>query len=1522
MLRVFAGARARLLCAALLVSSAQCAEERAPINRVQPDFLDKRDLIPTEYAALTAGAAPGALTPAMRAREPVFHTQTTIIAKPTTGGFVGVTDYSPLEKVRWEVTENVLLARRAFGYVRNTPAAPAGIGERVDAGAVVAAFAIRAHFDIRRSYNESTGEENNVVEENTSDRPWYQRQFMRVDWSRNLVESYGSPLEYDRWRGQVRAEPIPVFVNSPDDPNRPVFDYAGSGASRRLAYFDVVNRATLHPETVSFGEAEPFVPLCALYDSGGTLDCAPAEVTFRLSFRRADGARDYEPASLSIPARTDPTRGPEHLDMERFGFFDVTRVGFDRARGQVLDTERVHLATRHNLFVHHHAPAVGATLNRPCNADADCGDDNLCVIANTPASASARGVCARRAIEHIQGERACAADADCAEVSSTARCDAATRTCGEVYLRCATDADCARVDPQSTCDTVVAMTRGDNRGLCRLPFRRRQVRPIAYHLSPAYPDDMMPVTEAVVRDWNGAFREALRAARRRECQIERSVAPGTNPDPCDVPAVTGANGDARFPFVGCHNPVWGTDPSKPGARTAAQVTAANAAGWDLPACGPQGTRARLGDLRYSMIGAITEYDREGYWGLANIAADPETGEMVAGRGAVWQTTTDAQAAQLVDWVQLLSGSLRPEQVTRGENILASMRQQGAGRSPSHEVLDAPLRSREGLASVAAETTRALERLRAPGHGFGRPNLRLLSRDPDRPGARALAVQRVARAGRLGDGTSRAQRNLARLRDTDIERALMSPAQARLAPTARFDLSALDARALDRASPLRGQSPAARRALRSLRTQLQQHQCDHQAGVSDDVLWGIAQRVATGEPIRAANAADADMAFGRDWVFRRGDGSLDLDTLRLWAQQFVHQGVLAHEIGHSLGMRHNFAASADAMNYDDRYWRLRAQGHRLGLRPRYEYLADPMDGRYYSEAERLGRVEEYGYASVMDYRGANEDAHGLGRYDRAFIKNGYVGIVEAFGAVPREGRALQWAMNTMAGGFSSNYDLQAWSGGGPVRGIHYTHIPDFHGARADGTPDIADSNRQDVFLRETRAREVPGFGDPPFTNVTADGRLLVPYRFDSDDRAGLVWQNQPYDVGADAYESVHYVASRWLDHYFMNSFARRRSGFSTEGYVDRMWGHYLENLRQVTQLLAFDAIVDDDFFAGAPGWDAWRTDPAERSGVLNSATISAATDAMVAQLLMPEVGDHGRRRTVDGVTWAESDPTDATFVSVELNRGRFFESTWRFDQGWWWFEQLDRAGSFYDKTMALQALVDPDLSLIGRDTAGDIRLFQLNAFTIYPAQTTRLFGALLAEDIADFAPIIRTDGDFEVQRTNLATLNLPAGRSGRVLDATHVPLDPQTRFTLQVWSAALTMSGFPATYDRRYLDFARVWLDGSREAIAVEDPANNTVAYTDPWTRQVFRAQHFGAAAGEAGESVGASALVHRATGRAASEAGIGARMLLHARDLEAAWREAQRAQNTAEAARAESELRRYLDLLRVMRDLTASLDAL
>ena len=44
----------------------------------------------------------------------------------------------------------------------------------------MAAYSHPKSIDIRRQYNPTTGEQINVIEENTVDRPWFERQFIRA----------------------------------------------------------------------------------------------------------------------------------------------------------------------------------------------------------------------------------------------------------------------------------------------------------------------------------------------------------------------------------------------------------------------------------------------------------------------------------------------------------------------------------------------------------------------------------------------------------------------------------------------------------------------------------------------------------------------------------------------------------------------------------------------------------------------------------------------------------------------------------------------------------------------------------------------------------------------------------------------------------------------------------------------------------------------------------------------------------------------------------------------------------------------------------------------------------------------------------------------------------------------------------------------------------------------------------------------------------------------------------------------
>jgi hypothetical protein len=51
-------------------------------------------------------------------------------------------------------------------------------------------FPADAALDIRRAYYDSTDEEQNIIEESDTDRPWYEREYMRVNWATSLLTVY------------------------------------------------------------------------------------------------------------------------------------------------------------------------------------------------------------------------------------------------------------------------------------------------------------------------------------------------------------------------------------------------------------------------------------------------------------------------------------------------------------------------------------------------------------------------------------------------------------------------------------------------------------------------------------------------------------------------------------------------------------------------------------------------------------------------------------------------------------------------------------------------------------------------------------------------------------------------------------------------------------------------------------------------------------------------------------------------------------------------------------------------------------------------------------------------------------------------------------------------------------------------------------------------------------------------------------------------------------------------------------
>ena len=183
---------------------------------------------------------------------------------------------------------------------------------------MIVIYRIFLYFDIRCQYNITIGEELNVIEENSTDRPWYERQFMRVDWSTNLTAETDLFL-IARILDGVVAEPVAYYVQDAEDPNRPRFEQDASGS---VGYMDIVNQMFVRPTQVEIPGWGATLPSCFLLYQDH-LDCAAAQISVRNSFRRVDPTHDYQPMVYTGDR------------MERFGYFNTLRAGYDDFYGVV-----------------------------------------------------------------------------------------------------------------------------------------------------------------------------------------------------------------------------------------------------------------------------------------------------------------------------------------------------------------------------------------------------------------------------------------------------------------------------------------------------------------------------------------------------------------------------------------------------------------------------------------------------------------------------------------------------------------------------------------------------------------------------------------------------------------------------------------------------------------------------------------------------------------------------------------------------------------------------------------------------------------------------------------------------------------------------------------------------------------------------------------------------------------------------------------------------------------------------------
>ena len=1331
-----------MMLAASACLAAGCASERDPINRVQPNALPKTFFLGQDLKSPND--------------DPEFRVKSFTVGSSVSQSAYSIGEFSAVDRIRWDITEGMILARRSYQEspgADNRGTTAGDIASSTDksasaaaTGTIVAAFKIVKHFDVRRDYNATTGEETNVVVENDSDRPWNEREYVRVDWSQNLVTSTDDGI---RFGNGATITPVAYNVTDPSAEDAPHLETENG-------YLDVTNKFTVDPEDVSFSWGK--IKKCQLvsyFTGSSTFDCNPQEATVRTSFARVQPDEDFEKfeddyAWKDVVGNTggqgdgaNPWLGSARTTWDpQYGFQDGATHRFKSI---------------HNIWKKSHQ-------NATCGGNDDADKNGT---------------------------------ADACENAITGYAGHAGSQCDVTEHR------------------------------CTLPVRDRELRTIAYFLNKEAPDTFQDkvggdgnggkakVTEQGTLEQMGASWSQLldvSVAYRREVECRRTgdgdraschaqfFDSDASPAQKQMVQVGGWLTDKVKPqavdqgkpaFYVCHNPVRDYDPEE--------------------ICSKPGEKSRLGDIRKNFLVYWPYESRAHYGGVGWNPPDPLSGETFGATATVMGRSATRAAAQERDIIQLAIGDTKIEDIIQGAPAERYARTLKDGAS-------AP----EGL-RIGKTTAEIDARVSAIDVGNVHATIGVRDMAGISP-LQAMKLDSTAKAKSLVDG------------------------KQFTAGIAGFDaltkkLSSVPAVTQDFTS-FAGLEPAKIAAM---------HAWYNEELAARGACFDDAANTGTGSLYLASLAGFFKKKYGDLDPTTRGQKIYD-DLVKE-----TIKGIGIHELGHSLGLRHNFASSWDAPNYDPQYWQLRtAEGKataectttRSGdsdscMGPRY---LDPMtaDEQGLAGESRPG-IDYFANTSTMEYqieRGG--ESVGLGTYDQHAMKVLYGRVIETLDehSIPLDEQANFGLKNYTQ---LQERDLVIH---GSKFFAHYTQT-----ARLmkvfDAARDCRDATDEEKASSGWRVVHGKVCAPPPKDHWTfddfksdmhpaglaavkwhakVDGKDKVRwnYRWGEQYGAGGYMHTTMMDAGADVYELTQNLTRSFDLRYPWSYFRRGDREWNAAFLAQSVASNYFGRLRAYHWQIALDV-------ARAKEGDL-VSDDGIRPYVMAQADIFAF---MQHAALMPEPGDYkattavttGARSVFDLVPSGQG-PAKAGF-SLGISDARYIADDFENDKGGSWDYQtyVHHAGFEEEKSLAMMQLIDPRPTLftVARENYLDGRDVMISFRNDLPNGVDRLLGGVLSEDWEAIAPHVMGDGSSGIQSFDLTAKTITRPQGAMVVF-------PNVGYKQQLAMAIYGAMFSRLSSDLTLLNKMRLSIDGDRAPLV---PGTREVRFQDPVTGFSYIAGKYG-----------------------------------------------------------------------------------
>jgi len=1308
--------RSILVTASLLAcvsALAGCAKENPAVNRVGVNVVDKslftgswyfsRVVIDVDYEAAGLGTYPG----------------------DAAIDFGQLESFGAMPRVRWVIDEDHLLAYRDYELVEGIN--PEGEGEGEDfVGHPVAAFAIDSHFDIIRDYNPVTREERNVLVENDTDNLWFERQYMRVDWSKNLLTGYyGQIHNLYEIIGLYNREPSDLFIQGQSDfPDswQPQFDFmacaglddTSEGCSRgerdwapdydqgEFYHFSFVTQELLSPGLVPDPFTGGMTNWCTSVYSDAPL-CTSHAVYVRNAFLKVSDAHEYEPVNY-VDER-----------FNRHGMFRLERETFDRSSAPEDPAFRTteflnYAANRQNIWY-------------------DWVEDD-----GTPTPYAARRV--RKNVWYSTPEL----PAHLVEASF----DMVSRW-NEVFMRLVRlqrgqplpefgRVDCQESDPDGYC----YCTRDPEDGTILNPTCEGGYDPFtppaetgvanAYDCHVSVPADAQPILDrADLNDshfygWYGAEMVGS------ECVVELRM------NTCNRASIE-ANGGTT-----------------------------------------EGMRCEeRGDLRYKFLSYV---DQPGtaFLGVATLRGDPVTGEIITGDANIGGPALDGYRTFALQTYDLINGDIDDRTFLIGEDVREYLENLDRVQQP------APPREDFSVAN----------RLGSPTDGLFSEEL------TNRMGAFVERAERLR--GEEGAGNVFSFDRRSALVGSDIEHRLFSNwdalagADIEWVPNGVGPSDVNDA-ILDRVSPFR----------RSAGDMLQDVRERDNALSKANVM--VPNEYVDASVLEFVNRH-------RDWPRAR---------LEIVLNQLLYYQTQLHEMGHCLGLRHQFGASADVGNYDDDYYYI---DERFPYPDPGDFETDgtpglnPTEQRAWEDAyngtrerRELAGIDRWMNSSIMEYTGqwyerAVTGARGAGRYDHAAVTFAYADMVEIY-----DNRATSTPLDEINPVNTGRMWVRYYQGGETCNTdaeCPYSTA----GARA---AELAEGNTASGLTQSC----VPHPRNPAIGGVcsnfdddsaallegAADDAVLsfvpVEYRFCTDDRADTIAWCHRFDEGDNYREIVQNIWEDYERNYIFRNFRRYRRSFSVNTPLSRLISRQYNVLQSVFADLLYQYQANPEY-REQEGPFGFTDHFLATADVLNLYG-RVLTNPGIGSYRWDEGWERYIRRNVDP-------DTPGAQLSIPLGMGRYTFS--EYQAGLTGIYRIELVGSFYEKWITMQLMTQRGgYAPYTRDVPYWVSLYDL-----FPVEMQTIYQGMILNQPEVIAPRLECGGGTFPRCADPRVFYADFYRGDCTDPATCRPsaeerfgempvLDPGSVNTLQFLAAVFALSEIPVFWDTSFQNQVFVCIQG-------------------------------------------------------------------------------------------------------------------